>query len=126
MNAHPSKETLNASQSRETVDRPALAGLYDETPRGWPIGTVIVVPVGFLFFIGMVQLMLFIARPTNEVSRLKMSPEQMLQERVVEDQKRLTSYGWVDSKAKTAYIPIERAMELLTEEATKSKVEQQK
>lgn len=45
--------------------------------------------------------------------RLQISPRQDLQTMLAEHNQRLNSYGWVDQKAGTAHIPIERAMDLL-------------
>ncbi len=114
-----STQTAGTPQARETPDRSPSQD-DDEGPKTWPIGTVIVVPIGLLLFIGIVQLMFLIASPAK-VDSTQLSPEQKLRERQSEDQKRLTTYGWVDFKAKTAYIPIERAMELQAADAANSK-----
>lgn len=115
----------SAAQAREPLDR-APSSAEDEHPKTWPIGTVISVPIGLLLFAGIVQLMLIIAAPTQGTDRSDMSPEQKLRERLAEDQKRLSSYGWVDPKAKATHIPIDRAMEILAKDAAHSKVRKPK
>jgi len=47
--------------------------------------------------------------------RLEPHPRQTLQARLAEEQRDLTSYGWVDAKKGVVRIPIERAMDILAE-----------
>ncbi len=55
------------------------------------------------------------ARQLPPEPRLQVAPRQSLKAMQAEEDAALTSYGWVDQKAGTARIPIDRAMELLTQ-----------
>lgn len=116
----------SSPQAREPLDRPESSMSFEEAPKTWPLGTVISVPVGLLLFAGIVQLMLMIVAPKSTVDPTKLSPLEMIRELQAGDQKRLTSYGWIDQKAKITHIPIERAMELTAEEAAKSQAKEPK
>ena len=109
----------SSPQSREPLDRPESSMSFEEAPKTWPIGTVVSVPIGLLLFAGIVQLMFMIAAPTSVVDSSKLTPQQKIRELQAGDQKRLTSYGWIDPKAKITHIPIERAMELTVTDLAK-------
>ena len=47
--------------------------------------------------------------------RLQVDPKTELRTYLESEQKRLSTYGWVDQSAGVAHIPIERAMDLLLE-----------
>ena len=51
----------------------------------------------------------------NGAPLLEVDERNQLQKFVLDQEKQLHSYGWVDQKAGVAHIPIDRAMELLAE-----------
>ena len=59
-----------------------------------------------------------LARPTGDVPpvpRLQVAPLQDLEQVRAQEEKELTSYGWVDPRAGIAHIPIDEAIRILAQ-----------
>lgn len=94
-------------------------------------GTFIVALLLILAFAGMAGLLFVVGQGANDAShvleedparqlppapRLEQNPRVDGDRIITEATERLESYGWVNQRAGTAHIPIERAMELIVEQ----------
>ena len=94
----------------------------------WPLGTIGLVLLGTLIFLVIAPLVLIAAFPraVSDVSRaltveppqprLETDPPEDLARFLVDEDKRLNTYYWIDKKKGIIHIPIEQAMQELAEE----------
>ncbi|MGA7263295.1 MAG: hypothetical protein WBX30_20720 [Stellaceae bacterium] len=112
-----------AEIARRVEDNPKTA--YEESD--WPLGTIGLVLLGTLIFLVIAPLVLIGAFPraVSDVSRaltveplqprLQTDPSEDLEKFLVDEDKRLNTYYWIDKKKGIVHIPIEQAMQELTE-----------
>jgi hypothetical protein len=94
----------------------------------WPLGTIGLVLLGTLIFLVIAPFVLIGAFPraVSDVSRaltieppqprLQTNPSEDLARFLVDEDKRLNTYYWIDKKKGIVHIPIEQAMQELAEE----------
>jgi hypothetical protein len=94
----------------------------------WPLGTIGLVLLGTLIFLVIAPFALIRAFPraVSDVSRaltieppqprLQTNPSEDLARFLVDEDKRLNTYYWIDKKKGIVHIPIEQAMQELAEE----------
>ncbi len=94
----------------------------------WPLGTIGLVLLGTLIFLVIAPFVLIGAFPraVSDVSRaltveppqprLQTDPSEDLARFLVDEDKRLNTYYWIDKKKGIVHIPIEQAMRELAEE----------
>ena len=84
-----------------------------------PASAIVGILGAVLLFVIIVGLQaLFYSMEREELARKVLEdPYEPLRQLDAGQLERLNSYGWVDQQAGTAHIPIERAMELVVEEA---------
>ncbi len=94
----------------------------------WPLGTIGLVLLGTLIFLVIAPLVLIAAFPRaiSDVSRaltveppqprLQTDPSEDLARFLVDEDKRLNTYYWMDKKKGIVHIPIEQAMRELAKE----------
>ena len=100
----------------------------DYEKSDWPLGWIGLVLLGTLIFLVIAPFVLMGAysRAVSDVSRastveppqprLQTDPSQDLAKFLVDEDKRLNTYYWIDKKNGVVHIPIERAMQELAEE----------
>ena len=111
-----------------------VAERVEDNPRtafeksDWPLGTIGLVLLGTLIFLVIAPLVLIAAFPraVSDVSRaltveppqprLQTDPSEDLARFLVDADKRLNTYYWIDKKKGIVHIPIEQAMRELAEE----------
>jgi hypothetical protein len=93
----------------------------------WPLGTIGLVLLGTLIFLVIAPFVLMGAFPraVSDVSRvltveppqprLQTDPSEDLAQLLVEEDKRLNSYYWIDKKKGIVHVPIQQAMQVLAE-----------
>ena len=94
----------------------------------WPLGTVALVLLGTLIFLVIASIVLMAAFPraVSDVSRaltveppqprLQTDPPEDLAKFLVNEDRRLNTYYWIDKKKGIVHIPIEQAMQQLAGE----------
>lgn len=94
----------------------------------WPLGTIGLVLLGTLIFLVIAPFVLIGAFPraVSDVSRaltvelpqprLQTDPSEDLARFLVDEDRRLNTYYWIDKKTGIVHIPIEQAMRKLAEE----------
>lgn len=94
----------------------------------WPLGTIGLALLGILIFLAIAPFVLMGAFPraVSDVSRaltveppqprLQTDPSEDLARFLVDEDKRLSTYYWIDKKKGIVHIPIEQAMQELAEE----------
>ena len=94
----------------------------------WPLGTIALVLLGTLIFLVIAPFVLIGAFPraVSDVSRaltveppqprLQTDPSDDLARFLVDEDKRLNTYYWIDKEKGIVHIPIEQAMQELAEE----------
>ena len=94
----------------------------------WPLGTIALVLLGTLIFLVIAPFVLIGAFPgaVSDVSRaltveplrprLQTDPSEDLEKFLVDEDKRLNTYYWIDKKKGIVHIPIAQAMQEIAEE----------
>ena len=94
----------------------------------WPLGTIALVLLGTLVFLVIAPFVLMGAFPraVSDVSRaltveppqprLQTNPPEDLAQFLVDEDKRLNTYYWIDKEKGIVHIPIEQAMQELAEQ----------
>ena len=94
----------------------------------WPLGTIALVLLGTLVFLVIAPFVLMGAFPraVSDVSRsltveppqprLQTNPPEDLAQFLVDEEKRINTYYWIDRQKGIVHIPIEQAMQELAEE----------
>lgn len=104
----------------QTVE-PAIEDEFDRPPRPWPIATLVGVAVSLLLFVALALLMYALtAEERNKPIEEKPPAERLKELRASEDEV-LSTYRLVDAKKKIVRIPIDRAMSLYAESASRSR-----
>ena len=113
-----------AEIAQRVEDNPKTA--FDKSD--WPLGTIALVLLGTLIFLVIAPFVLIGAFPraVSDVSRaftveppqprLQTDPSEDLAQFLVDEDKRLNTYYWIDKKKGVVHIPIEQAMRELAEE----------
>ncbi len=96
---------------------PALEQPGRITVTGVVTVAAVTVLVGYLVIIGLGGLLSHLGE--KEKVQITRGKEKEVQDLRAEQRKKISDYEWVDPKAKTVKLPIERAMELVVEDAAK-------
>ena len=113
-----------ADRAERVEDNPRTA--FEKSD--WPLGTIALVLLGTFIFLVIAPFVLMGAFPraVSDVSRaltieppqprLQTNPPEDLAQFLVDEDKRLNTYYWIDKQNGIVHIPIEQAMQELAEE----------
>lgn len=108
-----------ASAAEEAKVLSAGASDADRVKARWPLAMSIGVATLLFLFVVLVGVMYYFTRPFDPDRRQANDPSaaKKAMESIRADAEELNRYGWSDRKKKIVRLPIERAMELLADEA---------